>query len=178
MTQATERPPARATSGRRPLPPLIVLLVLAVIALGVWWNVFRDEAERDARQAAACATATAAAPSLDPATITLRVYNDTDTPGLAQTVSTTLQSRGFTVQETANDPSDRKTEGVGELRFGARGATTASYVALYLPGMTTYRDDRSTDLVDVVIGPDYTAVAAPEDIDAALATEASAAAAC
>ena len=42
MTQRTERPPVRARSGRRPLPPLIFLLVLALAALGVWWKVMQQ----------------------------------------------------------------------------------------------------------------------------------------
>ena len=47
MTLRTERPPVRPRSGRRPLPPLIFLLVLALAALGVWWNVLRQEKQAD-----------------------------------------------------------------------------------------------------------------------------------
>ena len=48
MTLRTERPPVRPRSGRRPLPPLIFLLVLAVAAGAVWWNVLRQDSERKA----------------------------------------------------------------------------------------------------------------------------------
>jgi hypothetical protein len=51
----TERPPVRPRSGRRPLPPLIFLLVLALAALGVWWNVLRQEKQEIAEEAEACA---------------------------------------------------------------------------------------------------------------------------
>lgn len=178
MTESTGRPPVRAGSGRRPLPPLIALLVLAIVALGVWWNVFRDEASRQEARADACATATAAATSLDPATVTLRVFNATDRPGLAGSVATSLQSRGFVVSEFANDQSDFDVTGVGELRFGARGASTAAFVELAMPGATDRRDSRADAIVDVVIGPDFTELAPPEQVAAALVPAASAAAAC
>src|SRR6188472_716709 len=101
VTLRTERPPVRPRSGRRPLPPLIFLLVLAVAAVAVWWYVIRQEKQQEAEQAAACSTAAAAPPSLDPATVSLRVFNATDTAGLASTVTEALEARGFIVAETA-----------------------------------------------------------------------------
>ena len=62
--ERTDRPPVRARSGRRPLPPIIFLVVLAVAALVVWWNVFRTDASQEARQEAACSSASRAAPSI------------------------------------------------------------------------------------------------------------------
>ncbi len=158
--------------------PVIALLVLALAALGVWWNVFRDAEAIAQDDAAACSTAAAAPPSLDPTTVEVRVLNATDTAGLAQTVATTLQSRGFVVTEIANDPTGREVAGVGELRFGPRGASTADYVGLYLPGATDYPDTRTTAVVDVVIGPEFADLAGQEQVDAALGAEASASAAC
>jgi hypothetical protein len=158
--------------------PVILLLVLALAALGVWWNVFRDAEAMAQDTAAACSTAAEAPPSLDPTTVELRVLNATDTAGLAQTVATTLQSRGFVVTEIANDPSGRDVTGVGELRFGARGASTANYVGLYLPGATDYPDTRTTAVVDVVIGPEYADLATQDQVAAALGAEVSASAAC
>jgi hypothetical protein len=178
VTLRTERPPVRPRSGRRPLPPLIFLLVLALAALGVWWNVLRQEKQHVEEQQAACATAEPAAPSLDPATVNLRVFNATDTAGLAQSVASALQERGFVVDEIANDSSPRTVTGVGELRHGARGTDNANFVRLVLPGAGDYLDTRATEVVDVVIGPDFTALATPEDVAAALAPVKDAAAAC
>jgi hypothetical protein len=178
VTLRTERPPVRPRSGRRPLPPLIFLLVLALAALGVWWNVLRQEKQHVAAQQAACSTAQAAPPSLDPATVNLRVLNATDTGGLAQTVASALKERGFVVDEVANDPSGRTVTGVGELRHGPRGTDNADYMRLVLPGAGDYLDTRATAQVDVVIGPDFTTLATPEDVAAALAPVADSAAAC
>jgi hypothetical protein len=178
VTLRTERPPVRPRSGRRPLPPLIFLLVLALAAVGVWWNVLRTEKQEVAQQNEACASAETAAPSLDPTTVNLRVFNATEQAGLAQTVATALGERGFVVDEVANDSSGRTVTGVGELRHGPRGADAAEYVRLFLPGAGDYPDTRATAQVDVVIGPEFTTLATADEVAAALAPAADAEAAC
>jgi hypothetical protein len=168
LTLGTDRPPVRARSGRRPFPPLIFLLVLAVVALGTWWYVLRqDSADRQAQQAA-CASAASAPASLAPTTVTVRVLNATDERGLAQTVGKDLQSRGFTVTEFGNDSSGRKITGIGELRHGARGREAASFLRAYLPGAKDYVDTRATATVDLVIGPQFKQLATPDQVAAAL----------
>lgn len=174
----TDRSAVRPRSGRRPIPPLVFLLVLALAALAVWWNVFDTEGEQEAEQAQACASASAAPPSLEPNTVTLRVFNGTDRGGLAQEVAAALQERGFVVEEIANDPTEREVTGVGELRHGPRGNEAADFVRLFLPQAGDFPDTRATATVDVVVGPDFAGLAPPEDVDAALAAGASAAAAC
>jgi len=176
--ERTERPPVRARSGRRPIPPLIFLLVLALIALGVWWTVLRQDQAREAAKAAACSTAAAAAPSMNPTTINLRVLNATTQQGLAGEVAGALGQVGFVVDEVANDSSGREVTGVGEVRHGPRGADAARYVALYLPGATDYEDTRATAVVDLVVGPGYQGLASLEDVAGSLASGASAKSAC
>jgi cytoskeletal protein RodZ len=172
VTLRTERPPVRPRSGRRPLPPLIFLLVLAVAAAAVWWYVIRQDTQQTQSQKAACQTVAAAPPSLDPAAVNLRVFNATETPGLAQTVAAALKERGFVVDEIANDSSGRTVTGVGELRHGPTGKQAADYVRLLLPGAGDYPDTRATAQVDVVVGPDFTTLATPDAVAAALATPA------
>jgi hypothetical protein len=177
VTQRTERPPVRARSGRRPLPPLIFLVVLALAAVGVWWNVMRQDDARQAHQAAACASAKAAPPSLDPKTLSVRVLNATDRAGEATRVAQALKGRGFVIAEVANDGSGRKVTGVGEVRHGPRGTDAAAYVATYLPGAGDYEDTRATSQVDLVIGPDFSKLATPEQVAAAISPATAAAAA-
>jgi hypothetical protein len=164
----TDRPPVRARSGRRPLPPLIFLLVLAVAALGVWWYVLRQHSDDLAAQQAACSSAAAAPPSLAPGTVTVRVLNATGQRGLAATVARELQSRGFTVTEYGNDSSGRTITGVGEIRHGARGREAAAYLGVYFKGASDYLDTRATATVDVVIGPDFKQVATQDQVATAL----------
>jgi hypothetical protein len=160
------------------VPGLIFLLVLALAALGVWLNVLRQDAAMDQAQAAACDSAEEAPPSLDPTTVTLRVFNATSTAGLATTVAESLQGRGFVVSEIGNDPNpDLEVTGVGELRFGRRGAEPAEFVRVFLPEIGQRPDTRADAIVDVVLGPDFQQLASPEDVSAALAPAASASAA-
>jgi hypothetical protein len=171
----------RARSGRRPLPPLLFLLVLAIAAGAGWWNVFRDDAKDNAAAAAACETAQQAPPSLDPKTVSVRVLNATDQAGLAQKVAEQLQQRGFVVDEIANDSSEREVTGVGEVRHGPRGNEAAAYLGVYLPNSGDYLDTRATAQVDFVLGPEFVfpdSLARPEAVAAALTGGASAAAAC
>ena len=177
MSEITERRPA-GVRRRRPLPALIFLLVLALAALFVWWNVLTDETTRQEAQAAACSSASAAPQALDPSTITLRVLNASDQAGRAAEVATTLESRGFVVSEIANDPSDNAVTGVGEFRFGPRGKGAADYLGLFLPGATERSDTRATDVVDLVLGPDFAGLATADQVSAALAPIESAENAC
>ncbi|MCW2697493.1 MAG: uncharacterized protein JWR62_2578 [Modestobacter sp.] len=179
MSESSDRPPVRARSGRRPVPALIFLLVLALAAMAVWWNVLSRDAAMDQAQAAACDSAEEAPPSLDPTTVTLRVFNATPTAGLATTVAEALQARGFVVSEIGNDPNpDLEVTGVGELRYGRRGAETAEFVAVFLPQVGERADTRADGIVDVVLGPDFQQLAPAEEVASALAPAAGAAAAC
>lgn len=174
----TGRRPEAPRRNRRPLPALVFLLVLALAAMAVWWNVLGDERAREDAEAAVCSSASAAPSELDPATVQIRVFNATDVPGRAGEVTTTLESRGFVVTETANDPTTAEVTGVGELRFGTPGRETADFLRLYLPGATDRIDTRSSGLVDLVIGPDFAGLAGEEEVAAALLEAASTEADC
>jgi hypothetical protein len=161
------------------VPALIFLLVLALAALGVWWNVLRQDRALEQAQAAACTSASEGPPSLAPENVALRVYNAGAAAGKAGEVAAQLTSRGFVVDEVANDPNpELEVAGVGELRFGPRGRETASYVRLSLPGATDRPDTRADGRVDLVLGPEFVQLASTEEVAAALSTVASAEAAC
>jgi LytR cell envelope-related transcriptional attenuator len=166
--QRPERPPVRARSGRRPIPPLIFLLVLCLAALFVWWNVFGDEAERAQNKEASCASAAAAIPSLDPATVTIRVLNASDAAGRAGEVAEALQNRGFVVAEIGNDDTNREVIGTGEVRFGKLGVEAARFLSLQQPKVELVQDTRANTTVDLVLGPEFGRLATPESIAKAL----------
>jgi hypothetical protein len=171
--QRPERPPVRPRSGRRPIPPLVFLLVLALVALAVWWNVLRQEAERQESVEAACESAEAAVPSLDPATVTVRVLNASDIGGQAQRVAQTLRARGFVVDEVGNDGTSRRDEvtGVGEVRHGPLGEDAARFLGVQQPGLALYQDTRASATVDMVIGPGWVPLIPPEAVAAELAVQ-------
>lgn len=166
MSQLTspDRPSVRARSGRRPLPPLAFLLVLALAAAALWIYVLQKD--DDGTTASACAAVTSVAPS----TVTVDVLNASTKQGLANTVAKELQARGFKVGTVGNDRPGRTVTGVGEIRHGVRGAQTAAFVNLYLPGATDYQDTRATNTVDVVVGPAYDKLATDDQVAAALSS--------
>ena len=178
MTQRSDRPPVRARSGRRPLPPIIFLLVLALAVALVWIQVARQASARDEHRAAACASAIAAPPSLNPKSLSVRVLNATDRKGEATRVATALKALGFQVASVDNDRSGRKVTGVGEVRHGPRGRSAAAYIGIYLPGAGDFTDTRATSLVDLVIGPEYSKLATKEQVAAALSASTAAAGSC
>lgn len=162
--RADDRPSVRARSGRRPVPPLAFLLVLATAAVALWVYVFQQDGDGTTAAASTCT----AAPSLAPASVTVNVLNSTTKQGQATTVAKDLKQRGFTVGAVENDRTGRTVTGVGEIRHGARGKQAAAFLGLYLPGATDYQDTRATGTVDLVIGPAYEKLATPDQVAAAL----------
>ena len=133
----------RARSGRRPIPPLIFLLVLALAAAGVWWNVVAGGQERKADEARACATARDG-PAVARPDHGLGARAQRHRPGRTAQRSPASCRPGFTVAEIGNDDTGREVTGLGEIRHGPRGKDAAAYVALYLPGASDYPDTRAT----------------------------------
>jgi hypothetical protein len=164
---------------RRPIPALVFLLVLALAALGVWFNVLSNEEEKDQARAAACSSAVAAVPeAVDPATVTVNVLNAGDVAGKAGEVATTLESRAFVIGNKENDRSGNEVTGVGEIRFGPGRDALARFVAVQLPGATLRPDTRADATIDLVIGPDFAGLASPEAVQAALTPPTGAAGTC
>lgn len=173
----SSRAPVRR-SLRRPIPPLIVLLLLALIAIGVWWKVLeRDQEQQAAAAPPSCSTATSAPATVDPTAVQVRVYNASTTEGLAGQVANELRARGMQVNYIANDPSGRSVEGVGEVRFGDVGRNQALYLAANFPGLVAVLDERPGPIVDVALGPGYAALVPAEQVPAAYAAAAASAAA-
>jgi hypothetical protein len=171
----------RSHSGRRPVLPLLFLLVLAAGTVVVWMSVFAQDRAQSKDAAAACATASAAPRSLDPSAFTVRVLNSTGTAGLAQQVATNLRDKGFSVGEVGNDGSGRQVTGAGEVRHGPRGNDAAVYLRQYVKGVTDYPDTRADGTVDLVLGPDFQFpgnLLTAEELSAAAESQAAAAATC
>lgn len=143
---------------------MAVLLVLTLLAAGVWWRVLHHEQAAGASAAVprACVPAASAAVlTVRPATVRLRVFNATGRRGLAGDVGTELRRRGFVVAATGNDPlaASRPVAGVGEIRYGSAAGVQALLVSLHATGMQLIRDARTDGVLDVVLGPGYRGLA-------------------
>lgn len=140
-------------SARRPLPALIFLLALAVLAVVVWVRV----AERDTT-AGATDGACVSAPQL-PATkaITVSVLNGAQTTGLAQQTLDGFTKLGFTAGGVDNAPNP--VNGVATITYGPNGDGSAIVVGAFLPGATFATDSREDLSVTVTIGSQYKGLA-------------------
>jgi hypothetical protein len=165
----------RGSRGRRTAITLLLAVLLLAGALFAAWNVLLrdDEAATTttAKPSTSCTPAAPAAPAAAPVPanrININVYNATTRSGLAAAVADSMKERTFKVHKVANDPLDRKVSGVGELRHGPRGEATARTVRAHLPGAEIVLDRRKGAGVDVVLGPEFEALAAPKAAAAAL----------
>lgn len=161
--------PAGPRRARRPVPALILLLVLSLITAVVWWRVM-DHSKNPPGAVSDCRpTPTLAALALDPHKVQVRVYNASSRAGLARTVADALHKRGFVISATSNDPllGVRQVQGVGELRYGSAGANQAVLVSLQFPGIRLLSDPRTDSAVDVALGPGFHAVASSKQVSQA-----------
>jgi hypothetical protein len=97
------------------------------------------------------------AKAVPPKRIHLRVYNGSSRAGLARAVAAQLKTLGFVVQETGNDPLEAKVTTAVEIRYGETGELAGKTASAYFAGKIRQRlDDRTNDVVDVVLGPKFT----------------------
>lgn len=168
-------------------PALVALGVLAAVTAVVWGVVLTRPV--DIQEAAACnappAPADQAAPALGdrvsgstlievaPAKLSdtkVRVLNASGQGGQAGEVAGALRDLGFAAPTVANDPiyAGTRLACQGQIRFGESGRAAAAAAWLVAPCVELYRDDRTDDSVDLVIGTDFTALANSDDIAAVL----------
>lgn len=170
-----EQRPARRPGGRRPIPPLIFLLVLAILALGVWWKVIHKD-EKTTGTGAACSSS--ASPEVVSklstlSAIKIHVQNGSGQSGLAAAIGTELTGRGFTVLDVGNAPGSEDVTTAGQIQFGSKGAYAAAVlshemVGFELVSLKTVADDTVT----VVAGQAYQGMADPEQAAASIKPEA------
>jgi LytR cell envelope-related transcriptional attenuator len=173
---------------RRNARPAIVLLVMLLIASAVVWTIAltrppevheatvcnpppeqTDPAQPRLGTAVSRSTMINVAPA-KLADAKIRVLNASGRGGQAADVAGTLRDLGFAQPTAANDPvyANTKLNCQGQIRFGEAGQAGAAAVWLVAPCTELYRDDRSDDSVDLVLGTEFSALAHSDDIAAVL----------
>ncbi|GAB3299402.1 hypothetical protein EK0264_17865 [Epidermidibacterium keratini] len=155
----------RRPGGRRPVPPLIFLLVLAILALFVWWKVIRTDEDRTKAESAPC-TLSASPEQLaqlqNMGNIQINVLNGSSQSGLAASIQAELVSRGFTVLDIGNAPSDQAVSTAGKVIYPSGKAFEANVVAA---NFVDFEIERSTAITDgtltVIAGQAYGGPADP-----------------
>jgi hypothetical protein len=105
-------------------------------------------------------TASAPAPTqkpltVAPAQVTVDVLNGTATNGLAGQAAAALKAEGFGVGTVGNAPAP---VGGTVVRYGPQGAEQARTLAAAVPGAVLQADPAAGAAVQLVIGPNYSAV--------------------
>jgi hypothetical protein len=174
---------------RNPGPAVVVLLVLVVFTGLAWTMALTRPA--DVREAAACNPPPPQQPGGEPANLgepvsrstmvhvgpaklidsKVRVLNASGRGGQAADVADALRDLGFAQPTAANDPvyANTRLACQGQIRFGEAGQAAAAAVWLVAPCTELFKDDRSDDSVDLVLGTEFSALAHSDDIDAVLA---------
>ncbi|HEX4722698.1 MAG TPA: envelope integrity protein Cei [Pseudonocardiaceae bacterium] len=155
---------------RRPLPALILLVVLATASVIVWVHVL-GQANNSTAQARCPAgqNAPAKLPAITPLPYTaldnvvpapagqvrMRTLNASTQVGLADRIAAELQKLGFVQAATpANDPryplGDMRC--FGQIRFGPNGESAARTVSLVEPCAQLVEDHRQDTSVDLALG--------------------------
>lgn len=162
---------------RRPLPALVLLLVLAVTTGVIWLRVINNDSMRTT--SAPCGPPTSssvstapgspppamgqllASDALDrstptpPARVYVRVVNASPQRGQAAEVTEALRQLGFgQIEPPANDPLYPSFDLAcrAQIRFGPQGTAAARTLSLVEPCAELIRDDRPDESVELALG--------------------------
>jgi hypothetical protein len=153
---------------RRPLPAVIALAALLLLAAIVWWRVLN----RDSGDAAAgCPTQPAPAASTLPAPslVTVQVLNATKRSGIAEKARSALVDAGFNSPDAAaNDKPKTHVRGVAQIRYGSAGEGGAKLLLFYLPKAKLVTTEAKSATVVVSLGKRYKGIESPSSVAAAL----------
>jgi hypothetical protein len=166
---------------RRPRPPWllpVVVAVGAVVLLGLVLGLVRligavtGDDEPASAEPSSCATTMVTPADALPAAnkIRVNVFNATATAGLAGKTAKELGARDYRVVRIANDPRDEKIEGVAQLRYGPKGEKSAQALLFLVPGAELVNDGRTTRIVDLAMGDQFTGLADADEVTAAMAS--------
>jgi hypothetical protein len=145
---------------------LVLLTGLVVWAAWYAWRIVTEpaatgEEEEPVVQTPVCAVAvpTEAPP---PEEISINVYNGTTRNGLASQVAREMREQGYVILDVANDPLNRSVTGVAEVRAANPDHLAVLLIMSQFPGAGFVPDERSDEVIDVVLGEQFTAIG-PQD---------------
>jgi LytR cell envelope-related transcriptional attenuator len=174
---------------RRNARPAIFLLVVLLVATAVAWTIALTR-PTEVHEAAACnsppqqadpgqpqlgtAVSRSTMVNVAPAKLAdakVRVLNASGRGGQAADIAGALKDLGFAQPTAANDPiyAHARLNCQGQIRFGDAGQAGAAAVWLVAPCTELFRDDRTDDSVDLVLGTEFSALAHSDDIASVLA---------
>ena len=104
----------------------------------------------------------------DPEDVTVKVYNGTKTPGLADNVTNEFKNRRFKTQKPAEN--NKKVKGVAVMRYGPEAVGSAWLLRAYFLNQADVQYDakRKGAIVDIVVGSDFQQLATTTEVNQSL----------
>jgi hypothetical protein len=104
----------------------------------------------------------------DPDQVTVKVYNGTKTPGLADSVTNEFKNRRF--KTVKPDENKKKVEGVAVMRYGPEAVGSAWLLRAYFldEADVQYDAKRKGAVVDIVIGTGFQQLATTTEVNQSL----------
>jgi hypothetical protein len=160
-------------STRKPLPALVFLLVLGLLAAIVWWRVLhRNDAGAAAHPVAtvslSCAPGTKRVSLPKPAAVSVEVLNGAGRDGLAAEVSSDLKAAGFKITAVATAPQTQT--GIAEIRFAPAQRAAATVLAYHVTGASLVPVAGLSTTLSLTLGSDFKALATVAAANAGLAS--------
>jgi hypothetical protein len=151
----------------RALAVIGVLVMFALVFIGV--AIVRDsQADGDLTVGCPEGYQRADITLYEPKDVKIRVFNATETQGLANTVAQDFENRKFQVVEKGN--SKKGVDGVAVLRYGPKAVGSWHLLRAYFldEADPEYDPNREDDVVDVVIGNSFRQLATTTEVNQAL----------
>jgi hypothetical protein len=158
---------------RRPLPAVIFIAVLCLVAMVIWVRAITSKSDIDAllrcdpapTPAQGMTFTSLSHSALDdtapiaPDKVAVKVLNASQTRGQAAITTESLRALGFTqIAVPENDPSyptGQEAKCRGQLRFGDNGVSAARTVSLVVPCVELVKDTRADASVDLSVGSSF-----------------------
>ncbi|MET8149941.1 LytR C-terminal domain-containing protein [Actinoplanes sp. NPDC049668] len=104
----------------------------------------------------------------DPEQVTVKVFNGTDTAGLADSVTNEFKNRRFKAQKPAENK--KKVDGVAVMRYGPEAVGSAWLLRAYFLNQADVQYDakRKGAIVDIVVGSDFQQLATTTEVNQSL----------
>ena len=149
MSEAVDQDDRRYRVRRQRRSAIVIAVVLLGLGGAFYYasTYFRDTAPKPTP----CTTVAPVVP-LQPADVSLNVYNSTSRRGLAAAAAKTATDRGFKVKAVGNDPAKATITQTAQIRFGSEGAASAQLVKSHVPQAVLVDDKRKGDTIDLVVG--------------------------
>jgi hypothetical protein len=150
---------------------LVVVGVLAVAAVVFVVVALVRDTQGDAEANGGCpdgaVMANVTLPN-DPEGVTVKVYNGTKTPGLADSVTNEFKNRRFKTQKPAENK--KKVDGVAVMRYGPEAVGSAWLLRAYFLNQADVQYDpkRKGAIVDVVVGSNFQQLATTTEVNQSL----------